>query len=284
LPNNALVLGSMGFVERRLGRLDDALAHLGQAARLDPGSPNPANAMGEILTGQRRFSEAQAAYSRALAIAPDNEDVVAGMVANLQAQGDLDAAERLLAARPGSMQDLQTQGPRLDQDFYRRRFDVVLAQLHSMAAKDQRPGWEFRQLYYAVRVAEALQSKGDAAAANVAFQHGAKLIAPARAAGTDEVNVAQVEAMVQAGIGNRDAALREIDRAILLARGDAKETPPLQVRKALIHLHFGERDAAIAMLGPLLEVPYGLTPALLRIDPRWDALREDPRFRKLAGG
>jgi serine/threonine-protein kinase len=45
----------------------------------------------------------------------------------------------------------------------------------------------------------------------------------------------------------------------------------------------GEIDAAIAAVKNLLNLPgdASLTPALLRADPLWDPVRNDPRFQKL---
>jgi len=55
------------------------------------------------------------------------------------------------------------------------------------------------------------------------------------------------------------------------------------VELARIYTMLGERDSALTRLEHVLSVPMDFTPALLRVEPVWAALREDHRFQRLAG-
>jgi hypothetical protein len=91
-------------------------------------------------------------------------------------------------------------------------------------------------------------------------------------------------------LGEKDPALREANRAIVLVQGakDRIETPRLEENLVLVQTIFGENGHAISSLTQLLQTPYEswvypgvTTPALLRLDPFWDPLRGDPSFQKL---
>ena len=66
--------------------------------------------------------------------------------------------------------------------------------------------------------------------------------------------------------------------------GTPTHGPYIQHQLARIYLLVGEPEKALDQLEPLLRIPYYLSPGWLRIDPTFDPLRNNPRFRKLVEG
>ena len=79
--------------------------------------------------------------------------------------------------------------------------------------------------------------------------------------------------------------MREGRKAIELVpiAKDAFYGPTYLGEFAAIQARVGNIDDAVALLRQLLDISAGLvvSPALLRIDPGWDTMRADPRFKKL---
>jgi hypothetical protein len=50
---------------------------------------------------------------------------------------------------------------------------------------------------------------------------------------------------------------------------------------ALIEARTGREDAAVGRLEYLLSIPSSVSGPLLRLDPAWDPLRDNPRFQRL---
>ena len=88
-------------------------------------------------------------------------------------------------------------------------------------------------------------------------------------------------ALSYAGLGDKEKALAQAREAVADYQDDALDKPAAETVLAQVEAQLGDVDAAIAALPHLLEVPAGLTPGLLRLDPYWDPLRKDPRFEKL---
>ena len=87
-------------------------------------------------------------------------------------------------------------------------------------------------------------------------------------------------------LGRKADAVREGQRGVELLpiSQDAAPVPTIQLQLARIYMLVGEPEKALDQLEPLLKIPYYLSPGWLRIDPTFDPLRSNPRFRKLVEG
>jgi hypothetical protein len=83
-------------------------------------------------------------------------------------------------------------------------------------------------------------------------------------------------AIVDAWLGNKEAALSEARHAVELLpiSKDAVEGPPLVRRLAIVYAWTKEPDLAFQTLASLLTTPNGIYYGDLRLDPRWEPIRE----------
>ncbi|HJU25469.1 MAG TPA: hypothetical protein VJ722_02220, partial [Rhodanobacteraceae bacterium] len=138
----------------------------------------------------------------------------------------------------------------------------------------------------------AYRLSGDEATARSTWQSARGELEEMLKASPDDSSLVASLGLVSAGLGDGKEALAFGERAMKLqpTREDAVNGPGFEEQLARIQAQLGEKDQAIAQLARLLKTPYfsplygaSITPALLRQDPSWNALRADPRFQSLLG-
>jgi serine/threonine-protein kinase len=92
--------------------------------------------------------------------------------------------------------------------------------------------------------------------------------------------------MVLAELGEREQAIAEGKRGVELypVSLDAFQGPPFLVDLAIIYTRTGDFDEAFDLIERLFDVPAGMTPAMFRLNPVYDPLRDDPRYDELLEG
>ena len=150
--------------------------------------------------------------------------------------------------------------------------------------------FEVQKSIYLLHLAFAQRFVGDTAGTKVTAEQARNTSAPLGKEEWDNPGLEAQLALADALLGEKDLALREVERAIMTLDPITKTEMRLGygVYLALIQTVFGENSRAISTLTRLLKAPFGyidspipLTPALLRLDPAWDPLRADPAFQKL---
>lgn len=142
-----------------------------------------------------------------------------------------------------------------------------------------------RRLIITFGWANSEQLSGNANEARTSFTEAREALEKELKQQPQNLNTISNLALTLAGRGEREAALREADRAVELVPSshNARTGPSIEEMRARIQARFGDGDRAIPTLKHLLEIPYAgaLTPALLRLHPDFDQLRSDPRFQEL---
>jgi TolB-like protein/Flp pilus assembly protein TadD len=281
-PNNADVQFYIGLVQRRNGQVEQAIESMLTASKLDPLNVDIWTNIARTYRGLRKFDDARAMYDRALAIKPNEFDVVGEKAEVFLAQGDVATAWSLVkdldVARLG-------RGPALVAAIfaYQRRFGEAIKLLRQTLTNTD----GVLPVLIAARktvLGELYALQGDHASAKPLFEEAAQTLAALRADGDDGLFLLDNLLQAAARLNDRPTVERtaaEIQQQIARDKwGFVREEEAI----ARAYTILGEFDRALPLLKQALTEPQSvsLTPAKLRLDPFWDPVRNDARFQKLA--
>ncbi len=290
LPNSSRIPESLAYVARRRGEWDRSESYFNEAERLDPRNVNLLFQHALSYVALRRFPDALRKLDQILNITPDDFDTLVEKAGIAQAEGDLPRASALLAPlRPAA--DLnQALEQQVYQAILERRSGSVIPGLKEILAKpDPALGYFNGELRFWLGWAQEVA--GDQHAAQESWRQARTELESFLKEQPGNYFLIGDLALTDAGLGDKTAALAMAERAIIAnpIEKDAFSGPrPLEIL-ARVAARMGEPDRAIAALQKLLSMPgqgalaenIPLTPALLRLDPMFDPLRNDPRFQKL---
>ena len=286
-PNDADLIFAIGVVRRRQGNWKEAVANMTRAVELDPRSNVDLFNLAETYWLLRDYPRAAKLLDDVIALAPDwalpyvlkAQVLVAQGKPLAEARAPLHAASDRFGFPTLARAVIQNLNV-IEPTFLVSADPAFRRDIEALAL----PGLPDSLGYYQLK-ADVYRHAGRPELERVYLDSARAVLEAKVRERPDEGAFHAALGLVYAYLGRAAEANRkgEAGARLLPLSRDAYKGGGLLAAQALIESRTGRQDAAVAKLERLLSVPSMLARPLLRVDPAWDALRTNPRFRRLVG-
>src|SRR5947209_13317137 len=284
MPNSPRVFELTGFIARRRGAHEEGLRNLERAVALDPRNFYTLQQLAISYELLRRFADEIAILDRALSIKPDDAETKAGRaLVFLDWKGDTrplhQTIDEIRAKNPeavNSVADVWFLCALADRDA--AAADTALNALADATFGDDQV--QFGAAFGRGLLGRMLKDENKARSAFEASRPDQEKIVQQQ---TEFGPALCILALIDAGLGRKDEALREVRRALELVPMEKDSTNALHMihYSAIVYAWVGEKDLALQNLAKAAQLPGFLNYGRLKLLPWYDPLRGDPRFEKI---
>ena len=278
-PTALRALAVSSFLNMTAGRWEEAIAEMRESIRIDPLSVRSHRVLGLAFLRRKRHAEAREVYDRAIALAPTNILLYEDRALADLAAGDVEGAKAVIrrasakvppAALVAFFANFNDLGWVLDKD----QRDLLLRLTPAEFGGDK-GAW-------ALCLAQEYRLDGNAERSRALAQEAVAELRRQMAGAPKRSSLHAILGYALALAGEKAAAIAESVRATeLVPAENLPDGPYVRHNLARVYVLTGEPEKALDTLEPVLQMPYHLTPAWLKIDPTFDPLRGNPRFQKL---
>jgi len=283
-PNNSKILEGIGYVQRRQGKFEQALANIKRASELDPLSNVLAISLAGTFMHLRKYPEAERYYERIISLAPDQPTPY-----YFKAQLYLSWKGSTQKARAVLEEALQNIKSTRDADIVNLLVNIDVFEgnyqeaLDRLSLKSEDIDDQFNFISKARRHALIYRYMNKKELAKKYYDDARSILESKIQERPEDARFHSALGIAYAGLGRKEDALREgkLGVELLPVSKEAMRGAFRVEDLARIYVMVGEFEAAIDQIEFLLSIPSLLSIPLLRIDPAWNPLRDHPRFKKL---
>ena len=285
MPNAPRIFELTGYMARRRGAQDEGVRNLQRAVELDPRNFFTLQQLALSYKLLRRYPEEISTLDRALSIKPDDPEAKGARgLAFFDWKADTQALNQ-------TIDEIRTKDPEAVKSVADVWFICALAEHDAAAAEAALAALGDGRLFGANSTSFDAGFGRGLLARMLKDQNKAR--SEFRAIRPEQEKIVQsqpdygppvcVLALIDAGLGRKEEAEREMRRAVdlLPLDKDALNGTDMIQYSAIVAAWVGDKDVALQNLTKAAQLPGFVTYGRLKLLPWWDPLRGDPRFEKI---